>query len=161
MNLAVSVGLKLQLARFNAQKKILENIHIIEDANLSAKESALKPLDIEEILKCPEGKLRNAKTGKCINQKNATKKEPRVQKDCPEGKVRNPTTGRCMNPKNSTKKEEPVVQKECPEGKVRNPKTGKCITPKNTTKKKTPVQKDCPEGKMRNPKTGRCIKIKV
>jgi ribA/ribD-fused uncharacterized protein len=65
---------------------------------------------------CPEGKVRNEKTGRCITA--TTKKS----KDCPEGKVRNEKTGRCITVK---------TVKPCPEGKVRNEKTGRCITFKN------------------------------
>jgi len=62
---------------------------------------------------CPEGKVRNPTTGRCITEKKI--------KDCPEGKVRSPTTGRCITEKKT---------KDCPEGKVRNPITGRCITEK-------------------------------
>jgi hypothetical protein len=95
-------------------------------------------------------------------------------KKCPEGKVLNPKTGRCILIKNATKKSPalpklPVSPKKCPEGKVLNPKTGRCILIKNATKKspkspKSPVlpksPKKCPEGKVLNPKTGRCILIR-
>jgi len=96
-------------------------------------------------------------------------------KSCPEGKVLNPKTGRCIKKENlekQTKKTQPGVPgkpsiKECPEGKVLNPKTGRCIKKENLEKqtKKTqpgvpgkPSIKECPEGKVLNPKTGRCIK---
>ena len=109
---------------------------------------------------CPEGKVRNPKTGRCIKVAKPTSvakpasvakptsvaKPAAKSKDCPEGKVRNPKTGRCINPPKEPK------SKDCPEGKVRNPKTGRCINPP-----KEPKSKDCPEGKVRNPKTGRCI----
>uniref|UniRef100_A0A6C0CH94 Helicase ATP-binding domain-containing protein n=1 Tax=viral metagenome TaxID=1070528 RepID=A0A6C0CH94_9ZZZZ len=39
---------------------------------------------------CPEGKVLNPKTGRCIKIKKEKKKE------CPEGKVLNPKTGRCI-----------------------------------------------------------------
>jgi hypothetical protein len=41
---------------------------------------------------CPEGKVRNPKTGRCITLKTV--------KPCPEGKVRNPKTNRCITLKN-------------------------------------------------------------
>ena len=52
-----------------------------------------------------------------------------VYKECPEGKVRNPKTGRCIKSENLMKviNHKEHVYKECPEGKVRNPKTGRCI----------------------------------
>jgi len=66
---------------------------------------------------CPEGKVRNPKTGRCITLKNK-----KTLKDCPEGKIRNEKTGRCIALKNKK------TLKDCPEGKVRNEKTGRCIT---------------------------------
>jgi len=112
--------------------------------------------------KCPEGKVLNPKTGRCILIKNATKKSPTSPKKCPEGKVLNPKTGRCILIKNATKKSptSPTSPKKCPEGKVLNPKTGRCILIKNATKKSPTSPKKCPEGKVLNPKTGRCILIR-
>ena len=73
--------------------------------------------------KCPEGKVLNPKTDRCI------KKKTEKVKKCPEGKVLNPKTGRCIK-----KKTEKV--KKCPEGKVLNPKTGRCIRNKTLKIKK-------------------------
>jgi hypothetical protein len=43
---------------------------------------------------CPEGKVLNPKTNRCIIDRNVKKpKEPKV---CPEGKILNPKTGRCI-----------------------------------------------------------------
>lgn len=41
---------------------------------------------------CVDGKIRNPKTGRCVN----VKKSPSI-KPCKEGKVRNPITKRCVN----------------------------------------------------------------
>ena len=77
---------------------------------------------------CPDGKVLNPLTNRCIKLKtiNKVRKNPlsKPEKSCPEGKVRNPKTGRCINIKQV---KEP---KPCPEGKVRNPKTGRCIKSK-------------------------------
>jgi hypothetical protein len=97
--------------------------------------------------------------------KSVRKSITKSPKKCPEGKVLNPKTGRCILIKNATKKspKSPKSPKKCPEGKVLNPKTGRCILIKNATKK-SPVlpksPKKCPEGKILNPKTGRCILIR-
>lgn len=53
-------------------------------------------------------------------------------KECPEGKVLNPKTNRCIKDVANVKvvksvKTVKAVKKECPEGKVLNPKTNKCI----------------------------------
>uniref|UniRef100_A0A6C0K846 Uncharacterized protein n=1 Tax=viral metagenome TaxID=1070528 RepID=A0A6C0K846_9ZZZZ len=86
-------------------------------------------------------------------------KNPNEPKVCPEGKVLNPRTNRCILIKNINKKPKPPRSpqppKVCPEGKVLNPKTNRCIIDKNVKKPKEP--KVCPEGKVLNPKTGRCI----
>jgi hypothetical protein len=124
---------------------------------------------------CPEGKVLNPLTNRCINIKSINKlaKKPlsKMDKKCPEGKVLNPKTGRCIKTENFLKaninippgvKPEP---KKCPEGKVLNPKTGRCIKTENFLKANInmppgvkPEPKKCPEGKVLNPKTGRCIK---
>ena len=112
------------------------------------------------------------------------------KKECPEGKVLNPLTGRCINIKKTNKDakktdkdvkktDKDVKKKECPEGKVLNPLTGRCIKIKKTDKDAKKTDKDvkktdkdvkktdkdskkkkCPEGKVLNPLTGRCINIK-
>lgn len=68
-----------------------------------------------------------------------SKKPQKPQKPCPEGKVINPLTNRCIKIKTInkvrknplSKPENPIIkdkpQKPCPEGKIRNPKTGRCI----------------------------------
>ena len=123
---------------------------------------------------CPEGKVLNPLTNRCISIKNINKlpKKPlsKMDKTCPEGKVLNPKTGRCIKKENFLKANMPVPQaqrvpKTCPEGKVLNPKTGRCIKKENLAKaanmpvpQAQRVPKICPEGKVLNPKTGRCIK---
>ena len=60
-------------------------------------------------------------------------KAPKPPKECPEGKVLNPNTGRCITDKSAKEAKPakaPKAPKECPEGKVLNPKTGRCIKQK-------------------------------
>jgi hypothetical protein len=71
-------------------------------------------------------------------------KAPKAPKECPEGKVLNPNTGRCIKDKTGTvgaakapkapkapkAAKAPKADKKCPEGKVLNPKTGRCIKQK-------------------------------
>ena len=54
--------------------------------------------------KCPEDKVRNPVTGRCIKAKTKTKAKKNKTKKCPKGKVRNPVTGRCIKAKAKTKK---------------------------------------------------------
>jgi len=71
---------------------------------------------------CPEGKVLNPITGRCINIK--ADKPLKDDNVCPEGKVLNPITGRCIN----IKADKPLKDnKVCPEGKVLNPITGRFI----------------------------------
>ena len=114
--------------------------------------------------KCPEGKVLNPKTGRCILIKN---KPPKSTKPIAKSPVKTPIKSPVKSPVKTPIK----TPKKCPEGKVLNPKTGRCILIKNkppkppkTTKPivKSPIKspKICPEGKVLNPKTGRCILIR-
>jgi hypothetical protein len=56
--------------------------------------------------RCPEGKVLNRETGKCVKERVAKEGASRMSrvsastrevKPCPEGKVRNPITGRCIS----------------------------------------------------------------
>jgi serine/threonine protein kinase len=90
--------------------------------NVSSKIDSIKKEDIlitkteqQEVVMskiniCPEGKILNPITNRCIKNKTV--------KICPDGKVLNPKTNRCI--KNKT-------AKICPPGKVLNPKTNRCI----------------------------------
>jgi len=102
-------------------------------------------------------------------KKEKTSKINIIKKKCPDGKIINPLTNRCIKikqinkiPKKSLSKPE----KKCPDGKIINPKTGRCIKDINQnnvniiSKKISKPEKKCPDGKIINPKTGRCIKIK-
>ena len=81
-------------------------------------------------------------------------------KSCPEGKVLNPKTGRCIKKENlekQTKKTAPTesakpVIKECPEGKVLNPKTGRCIKKENLEKQIKKTKASMPTKKTEIPK---------
>ena len=88
-------------------------------------------------------------------------KNPKEPKVCPEGKVLNPRTNRCILIKNVNKPykspKNPKEPKVCPEGKVLNPRTNRCIL----IKPPKSAIKVCPEGKVLNPKTGRCILLKA
>jgi hypothetical protein len=81
---------------------------------VSPKKSPLKPPKLPKV--CPEGKVLNPKTGRCIMLKNM-KKSPLKQ---------SPTS-----PKKPKSPERPKQPKICPEGKVLNPKTNRCILIKN------------------------------
>jgi hypothetical protein len=81
---------------------------------------------------CPEGKVRNPKTNRCIKIKEV-KTETKKEKKCPKGKVLNPKTNRCINIKEV--KTETKKEKKCPKGKVLNPLTNQCIKIKSVKSK--------------------------
>jgi serine/threonine protein kinase len=117
-----------------------------------------------------------------------------MEKPCPEGKIRNPITGRCVNCDGKIGKKicknritvnfnNQVIQipsnrdipanenvKSCPDGKIRNPKTGRCVNANGKIAKLLFVNnndivhenrnvENCPPGKIRNPKNGRCVNV--
>jgi hypothetical protein len=141
----------------------------IKEPNKSHKKVPKSPKKIPKVpkspktpKKCPEGKVLNPKTNRCIlikNAKAAANKPLKSPKVCPEGKVLNPKTGRCILIRN-IKDPANKSPKKCPEGKVLNPKTGRCILIRNIKDPANKSPKKCPEGKVLNPKTGRCILIR-
>jgi len=101
------------------------------------------------------------------------------EKDCPNGKIRDPVTKRCINIINRKKKiSVPVsTRQECKDGQVRDPVTKRCVSFKTamkrnlinqqpkliSPKKKIPVPglPDCKDGKVRDPVTKRCVSLKT
>jgi hypothetical protein len=83
------------------------------------------------------------------------------KKDCPEGKIRNEKTGRCVNitkkRSNKPKPKEPTPPPPKEPTPIPEPIQVPVLPPKPAKKPKT--IKDCPEGKVRNEKTGRCVNI--
>ena len=127
------------------------DIYVLRDGGSGGHYRLLK--NVQSTLGCPPGKVRNPRTGKCINR---------------DGKLAK-SLGLSPNTQPKTPKKTSLV---CPPGKIRNPKTGRCIaangklakelglspsTPQPTTPSPKPTKTRCPPGKVRNPKTGRCI----
>jgi hypothetical protein len=92
---------------------------------------------------CPEGKILNPLTNRCIKIKPDKIKKSKPKKVCPEGKVLNLLTNRCIKIKPDKIK-----------------KTLKNYDEYGNIIKKSKPKKVCPEGKILNPLTNRCIKIK-
>ena len=136
----------VKLSKEEIQKNIMESPHkqCPEGKVLNkATNRCIKKRSVKTHKQCPEGKVLNKTTNRCI------KHSVKTQKQCPEGKVLNKTTNRCI--KHSVK-----TQKQCPEGKVLNKATNRCIK-----KRSVKTQKQCPEGKVLNKTTNRCIKHSV
>ena len=98
-----------------------------------------------------------------LNERVKVVKDDNKTNVCPEGKMLNPKTKRCVKDPSYKKPKEPKVApappKEPNEPKVapvppKEPKEPK-VAPKEP---KAPKVKECPEGKILNPKTNRCIK---
>jgi hypothetical protein len=103
------------------------------------------------------------------------------EKDCPNGKVRDPVTKRCVNilsPKKKIPVLKGFVKPDCKDGKVRDPVTKRCISLKTAMKRNlinqpklispkkkvpvpAPVKPNCKDGKVRDPVTKRCISLKT
>ena len=145
------------------------------------------PVVAPKVKKCPEGKVLNPRTGRCIKDQGKTKvvgddKKKDIEtkakvvpdahakvvvpdtkvapqpKKCPEGKVLNPRTGRCIKDKAKAKVVVDDKKKDTEtKAKVVPDAHAKVVVP-NT--KVAPKPKKCPEGKVLNPRTGRCIKDK-
>jgi hypothetical protein len=93
--------------------------------------------------KKPVKKAKTAKAAKATHI--VVKQSSQSPKKCPDGKVLNPATGRCILIKNAAKagiatkpdkdvKKSKTSPKKCPDGKVLNPATGRCILIKNLKK---------------------------
>jgi len=145
----------------NAETSGMDKSNATVPAPVMAPERPKSPLKKPKI--CPEGKVLNPKTNRCIllkKIKSTLKKSPERPKSPPKSPERPKSP-----PKSPLKK--PTVPKICPEGKVLNPKTNRCIMLKKK-KKNSPLKplkplkppKVCPEGKVLNPKTNRCILVK-
>ncbi len=78
-----------------------------------------------------------SKNGSNDNDNGKEKGKGKGKKECPEGKVLNPLTNRCINIKSINKlakKTLSKMDKKCPQGKMLNPKTGRCIKKENFDK---------------------------
>ena len=107
-----------------------------------------------------------------LNERAKVVKEDNKTNVCPEGKMLNPKTKRCVKDPSYKKPKEPKEPKVAPpkepkeppkEPKVAPPKEPKVAPPKEPKvappkEPKAPKVKECPEGKILNPKTNRCIK---
>jgi len=84
----------------------------------------------KELKDCPEGKVRNPITKRCVNEKKAPKaKAAKATKETNADEVKEVIVKVVKEPK------APKELKECPEGKVRNPITKRCIKDVNYKKK--------------------------
>jgi len=88
-------------------EKLNKDLKKSSKSSKSSKVKVVKPKVAKPLKDCPEGKVRNPATGRCVNEKSS-KKPVKPKKECAEGKVRNPKTGRCVNEKSAAPKLKPV-----------------------------------------------------
>lgn len=84
---------------------------------------------------------------------------PRAPAPCPDGKIRNPATGRCVDARGPTGRTIRMAagntnMTPCPAGYTRNAATGRCVRARAADA----APRACPAGMIRNPATGRCVK---
>ena len=95
-----------------------EHINLMENEERN-KQIAAVPVPSKKGIVCPEGKILNPKTNRCV-------KDPAVKKVKPAKKEADKVDDKVEEKKEADKK--PIVKvKECPEGKILNPKTNRCI----------------------------------
>jgi hypothetical protein len=117
-------------------------IYTYAHINLNEREKVVKAAkDAKAADKCPEGKILNPKTKRCV--KDPSYKKPKALKE-PKVVPKEPK---------DEPKDEPKASKEAPNEEPNEPKA-----PKAPKEPKEPKVKECPEGKILNPKTNRCIK---
>jgi hypothetical protein len=124
-----------------------------------------KPKEKPPIAKkeCPEGKIINPKTGRCVNDPDNKKGKPdKPDKPEPEKPKKAEDTKNVDKPEpEKPKKAEDTknVDKTEPEKpkKAEDTKNVDKPEPEKPKKAKPVVEKKCPEGKILNPQTGRCI----
>jgi len=86
---------------------------------------------------CPEGKILNPKTKRCV--KDPSYKKPKAVKE-PKADAKEPKEPKAANEDAKEPKEPKAPKvKECPEGKILNPKTNRCIKDPSYKKPKAPV----------------------
>jgi len=81
-----------------------------------------------KIKSCPEGKVLNPKTGRCINKENLEKQIKKAKQLAQLAQLAQPAEP--AEPERTAN----ANIKKCPEGKVLNPKTGRCIKKENMEK---------------------------
>jgi hypothetical protein len=121
---------------------------------------------------CPEGKILNPKTKRCVKdpsykkpkavkEPKADAKEPKADAKEPKADAKEPKAD-AKEPKADAKEpkadaKEPKADAKKPKADAKEPKEPK--EPKAAkADAKAPKVKECPEGKILNPKTNRCIK---
>jgi len=107
-------------------------------------------------MSCPEGKIMNPATGRCVSRNGKIGKAilERKKDECPEGKILNPATGRCVS------KTGAVGKKLLDKPKTPAPKPKTPAPKPKTPAPKPKTEESCPDDKIMNPATGRCVSIK-
>jgi hypothetical protein len=80
----------------------------------------------KEKKKCPEGKILNPKTGRCIIDRSKVVKKDEKEKECPKGSYLNSNSDRCKKIPTSSKMKTVKDINTCP--KKKRPVNNKCVS---------------------------------
>ena len=129
---------------------------------------------------CPPGKIRNPKSGICVNENG------KIGKEIKEGKLKSKSKRKSKSKSLESKSKSKSQEKKCPKDKILNPETDRCVnkngkigkqildkkskrkskrkskskSQEKKLKSKSPKksqEKKCPKGKILNPETDRCV----
>ena len=99
--------------------------------------------------KCPNGSLKDKKTGKCVLKANIVKRPK-----CPNGSLKDKKTGKCVLKANIVKRP------KCPNGSLKDKKTGKCVS-KAIVQKPLSKSKDKKKPHKKSKSVVKPMKLKV
>ena len=119
------INIPCELMKFNW------NVKTDKEFCLNRKKCILDAMDINQL--CFSFNKGDREVIYVKKQKTTTLNQP--DKECPEGKILNPLTNKCINIKTINKVPKNTLslpEKECPDGKILNPLTNRCIKIKNT-----------------------------
>ena len=149
---------------------IIPDIYTYAHINLNEREKVVKDAKAANAKVCPEGKILNPKTNRCVKDpsykkpkeaKVAAKADSKEPKATEAAKAAKEAKADSKEPKADAKepKEPKADAKEPKEPKAdsKEPKEPKADS-KDAKEPKAAKAKECPEGKILNPKTNRCIK---
>jgi hypothetical protein len=102
------------------------NINLKEREKVVKDDKAAKPANAANAKVCPEGKILNPKTNRCV--KDPSYKKPKEAKEAAKADSKEPKAAEAAKAAKADSKEPKAAKaKECPEGKILNPKTNRCI----------------------------------
>ena len=146
-------AVKKQIENFTNKKNIFElynNFNVISNpsrSNSSKSKSKSKTVKVEKT--CPEGKVLNPISGRCVKVKTTKVKTVKVKMVKEKAKTEKIKTEKIKTVKEKVEEKEIEKMKEM-------------VKPEKVeVKENVKPEKTCPEGKVLNPISGRCVKVKT